>query len=140
MFRRMATRRGFEEFWREYCEGRAERDEGWKGLPSPYDCGRVGRGYERLGFRAGNVEERMVGKAEADLGDEMTMRTEGLVTRGLARKREVAGEADGGGRRRRESEEASSDVSDVLPPAKRRRIRCVGKVSSSQLVPRDEEG
>ncbi|KAK0511271.1 hypothetical protein JMJ35_005844 [Cladonia borealis] len=120
MLKKMATKRGFEEFWEEYREERASRDERWMKLPSPFDSRKLGMRYERLvntvnGGLGGEKSMRKTEKVE-----EMT-RTEGSVTRGLARKREGLSEADGrGGRIKRESSEASSEESDVLPPSKRR--------------------
>ena len=130
VLREMATRREFEEFWGTYCEER-----GWKGLPGPYDCGSVGRGYERV---VSGASDQVVGEERADMGGEM-MRTEGLVTRGLAKKREAESEGDGSRRRRREASEASSEESDIRPPSKRRRKACSGKVGSSQSSPSNEE-
>ena len=128
IFKRIATKRAFEEFWEEYRDERALRDETWKKLPSPYDSGKLGMRYEKL-VNTGNGNmggERPVRKG--DLVGE-TMRTEGLVTRGLARKRESLSE--NGGRWRRikwEPSEVSSEESDGLPPSKRGRKGYSGKV------------
>ena len=133
MFKKMATKRGFEEFWEEYRDEKALQDERWKYLPSPYDGRKLGIRYRRL-FPAVNENmggERLIRKTEKV---EEIMRTEGLVTRGLARKREVAGEADSRGRRvKRESSEASSEESDILPPSKRR-TRYSGKSVTRESV------
>ena len=120
VFKKMATVRGFEEFWREYRVERASHDEKWKDLPSPYDSKKLGMRYSWL---VPSVNENTGGETPIRKADtvEETTRTEGLVTRGLARKREVLSEADGRGRRRRrESSEASSEESGILPPSKRR--------------------
>ena len=127
IFQKMATMRGFAGFWREYSEARGERDERWKGLPSPYDRGKLGMRYEWL---VPAVDEDGGGERsvwQADTVEEMRS-TEGLVTRGLARRREVGIEVDGGGRRKRELSEASGEESDIVPPSKRRRTGCSGKI------------
>ncbi len=126
MFKKMATMQRFEEFWRQYRVERASHDERWKDLPSPYDSAKLGRRYSWL---VSTVNENMGGETPIRKTNtvEETTRTEGLVTRGLARKREVVSEADGK-RRRRESSEASSEGSDIVPPSKRRRTRYSGKV------------
>ena len=120
MFKRMTTRRGFEEFWEEYREERALRDARWMKLPSPYDSGKLGMRYERL-VPAGNGDmgvDRLIGTVERV---EETMRTLGSVTRGLARKREVMSENDGRWRKIKwEASEASSEASDVVPPSEQR--------------------
>ena len=133
MFKKMATMRGFEEFWEEYRKERALRDERWKVLPSPYDSRKLGMRYEKL---VSTFSENMGGQRSTRKADtvEETTRTEGLVTRGLARKREVASEADGRGRRWRELSEASSEESDILPPSKRR-TRYSGKSVTRESVP-----
>ena len=138
IFKKMATMRGFTGFWREYSEARGERDGRWNGLPSPYDKGKLGMRYEWLvpavdGDRGG---ERSVW--EGDRVEERA-RTEGLVTRELARRREAGCEADGRGRRKGELSEASSEGSDILPPSKRRRTGCSGKSVTTQLIPRNTE-
>ena len=118
LFKRMATRRGFEEFWREYRVERASHDDTWKDLPSPYDNRKLGMRYSWLVL---TVNENTGGDTSIRKTDtvEETTRTPGLVTRGLARRREVVSEADGRGRRRRkrESSETSSEESDFLPPS-----------------------
>ena len=138
MFKKMATMRGFEEFWREYRGERASRDERWKDLPSPYDSRKLGMRYSRL---VRTVNEDMGGETpirKADTVKEAT-RTEGLVTRGLARRREVVNEVDGRRRRRRESSEASSEESDILSPSKRRMTGYSGKSVTRQLIPSNRE-
>ena len=126
MFKRMATKRGFGEFWEEYRDGRALHDERWMKLPSPYDGRKLGMRYERLvPAGEGNMGgERLIRKAGVV---EEAMRTEGSVTRGLARKREVMSETDGRWRKIKwEASEASSEESDVVPPSKQR-TGCLGK-------------
>ena len=139
LFKKMATMRGFEEFWREYCVERASHDERWKDLPSPYDSRKLGMRYSRF---VPTVNENTGGETplrKADTVEEMT-RTEGLVTRGLARRREVVSEADSRRRRRRrESSEASSEGSDILPASKRR-TRYSGKSVTRQFIPSNMEG
>ena len=134
MFKKMATMRGFEEFWREYRVERASHDERWKHLPSPYDSRKLGIGYSSL---VPTVNEDMGGETpirEADKVEETT-RTEELVTRSSARKMEVVSKADGRGRRRRmESSEASSEGSDILPPSKQT-IRYLGKSVTRESFP-----
>ena len=134
IFNKMATMRGFAGFWREYSEERGARDGRWKGLPSPYERGKLGMRYEWLvptvdGDRGG---ERSVWEGDR-VGE--TTRTEGLVTRELARRREAGCEADGRGRRKRELSEASSEESDIVPPSKRRRTGCSGKSVTRLSIP-----
>lgn len=118
VFRGLVTRGVFEGFWREFCEER-----GWRGCVGPYDVGRLGRGYGGVVRSIGDgdgCKERVI------KGEEKT-RTEGLMTRGLARKMEGEGECDSGRRRKRESSsEDGNEGSDVVPAAKRRRIRYLG--------------
>ena len=130
-FEKMTTMRGFEEFWRQYRVERVSHDERWKDLPSPYDSVKLGMRYSWL---VPTVNEDLGGETPIRKTDtvEETTRTEGLVTRGLARKREVVSEADGR-RRRRESSEASSGGSEVLPPSKWRRTGYSGKVGNKAV-------
>ena len=139
MFKKMATMRGFEEFWREYCVERASHDERWKDLPGPYDSRKLGMRYSWL---VPTVSENTGGDTpiwKADTVEETT-RPEGLVIRGSARKSEVVSEADSRGRRmRRELSEASSEGSDILPPSERR-TRYSGKSVTRQFIPSNMEG
>ena len=133
-FKKMATMRGFEEFWREYRFERASHDERWKDLPSPYDTRKLGMRYSWLAPIVNDTTGGETPLREADTVKETT-RTEGLVTRGLARKREVVSEADRRGRTRtRESSEASSERSDISTPAKRRRTSCSGKSVTRESI------
>ena len=135
MFKKMATKRGFKEFWEEYRDEKALQDERWMKLPSPYDSRKLGVRYERLvpavnGNMGGEKSIRKTEKVEEPT------RTEGLVTRGLAlaRKREVLSEVHGGGGRiKREWSEASSEESDILPPSKRR-TRYSGKSVTRESI------
>ena len=133
MFKRMATKRAFEEFWEEYRDEKALRDARWEKLPSPHDSKKLGMRYERLvpTVKEGVGGERPIRKM---IIVEETIRTEGLVTRGLARKREVLSEAGGRGAGiKRESSEAGNEGSDVLPPSKRR-VRYSGKSVARESV------
>ena len=135
VFKRMATKRGFDEFWEEYRDEKALRDARWEKLPSPYDGRKLGMRYERLvpAIKEGVGGEMPIRKMVIA---EETVRTEGLVTRGLAlaRKRELESETDGRWRRIKwEASEASSEESDAVPPSKRR-TRYSGKSDRRESV------
>ena len=93
LFKQMATQKGFETFWNEYRARKASHDARWKNLPSPYDVARLGVTYSWLvpSYATKDTSGRRGAPTRATDAVGPLTRTEGLVTRGLARKREIAG-------------------------------------------------